>query len=122
MHQKSYAKRFQDYYFLNTTSRALDPQLHTHFVLFNATLDPKEQRWKALQTSALFDAIHYGTEVYRNELVKRHHRLSFQTRSTSKAFEIEGVSPKVIEQFSIRFQARNRAVKTQEEKLGRNRI
>jgi conjugative relaxase-like TrwC/TraI family protein len=47
--------------FLHTTSRSLDPQLHTHFVLFNATWDKKEQRWKALQTGNMFGAINYGT-------------------------------------------------------------
>lgn len=105
--------------FLHTSSRALDPQLHTHFVLFNATFDPKEQRWKALQTSAMFDAIHYGTEVYRNELARRLHRLGYQTRSTAEAFEIEGVSPRLIEQFSKRSKERDLAVKRQEQKLGR---
>ena len=49
--------------FVHTSSRALDPQLHTHFVLFNGTWDQTEQRWKALQTSAMFDAIHYATAV-----------------------------------------------------------
>ena len=43
--------------FLHTTSRALDPQLHTHFVLFNCTWDNKEQRWKALQTGGMFGAL-----------------------------------------------------------------
>ena len=57
--------------FVHTTSRALDPQLHTHFVLFNATWDAKEKRWKALQTGDMFGAINYATEVYRNELAKR---------------------------------------------------
>ena len=105
--------------FLHTTSRALDPQLHTHFVLFNATFDPREQRWKALQTSALFDAIHYGTEVYRNELVGHLHRLGYRTRPTVDAFEVEGVSPKLIEQFSKRSKERDRAVRDQEQKLKR---
>jgi conjugative relaxase-like TrwC/TraI family protein len=49
--------------FLHTASRALDPQLHTHFVLFNATFDPVETKWKALQTAAMFEAIHYATRV-----------------------------------------------------------
>ena len=49
--------------FQHTSSRALDPQLHTHFTLFNATFDPEEKRWKALQTSGMFGAIHYGTAV-----------------------------------------------------------
>jgi len=85
--------------FVHTTSRALDPQLHTHFVLFNATWDGKENRWKALQTGDMFGALNYGTAVYRNELAKRLHRLGYQTRQTGTAFEIEGVDQKFIERF-----------------------
>lgn len=105
--------------FLHTTSRALDPQLHTHFVLFNVTWDKSEQRWKALQTGDMFGAINYGTEVYRNELAKRLHRLGYTTRRTGSAFEIDGVDPKLIERFSKRSQQRDMAVKRQETKLGR---
>jgi len=96
--------------FMHTSSRALDPQLHTHFVVFNATWDKTEQRWKALQTSGMFDAIHYGTDVYRNELVKRLHRIGYQTRQTAGAFEFEGVDPKFIELFSKRSKERFFAV------------
>jgi conjugative relaxase-like TrwC/TraI family protein len=105
--------------FLHTTSRALDPQLHTHFVLFNATWDKKEGRWKALQTGDMFGAINYGTEVYRNELAKRLHQIGYVTRRTRSAFEIDGVDPKLIERFSKRSQQRDMAVKRQEIKLGR---
>jgi conjugative relaxase-like TrwC/TraI family protein len=35
--------------FGHETSRALDPHLHTHCIVFNATLDPVEKQWKALQ-------------------------------------------------------------------------
>lgn len=105
--------------FLHTTSRALDPQLHTHFVLFNATWDKKEERWKALQTGDMFGAINYGTEVYRNELAKRLHQIGYTTRRTGSAFEIEGVDSKLIERFSKRSQQRDMAVKRQETKLGR---
>src|SRR6266511_1110962 len=105
--------------FLHTSSRALDPQLHTHFVLFNCTWDKTEQRWKALQTSAMFDAIHYGTEVYRNELAKSLHHLGYSLRRTGSAFEIEGVSPKLIEQFSKRSRERDAAVAKEEKRLGR---
>jgi len=105
--------------FVHTTSRALDPQLHTHFVLFNATWDSKENRWKALQTGDMFGALNYGTAVYRNELAKRLHRLGYQTRQTGTAFEIEGVEAKFIERFSKRSQQRDMAVKAQELKLGR---
>jgi conjugative relaxase-like TrwC/TraI family protein len=105
--------------FLHTSSRALDPQLHTHFVLFNCTWDGKEQRWKALQTGNMFGAINYGTAVYRNELVKRLHRLGYSTWRTGSAFEVEGVESKFIERFSKRSQQRDMAVKRQEQKLGR---
>jgi conjugative relaxase-like TrwC/TraI family protein len=105
--------------FVHTTSRALDPQLHTHFVLFNATWDSKENRWKALQTGDMFGALNYGTAVYRNELAKRLHQLGYSTRRTGTAFEIEGVEAKFIERFSKRSQQRDMAVKRQEQKLGR---
>jgi len=105
--------------FLHTSSRALDPQLHTHFVLFNCTWDRNEKRWKALQTGDMFGAINYGTAVYRNELAKRLHQLGYSTRRTGSAFEIEGVETRFIERFSKRSQQRDMAVKRQEAKLGR---
>ena len=105
--------------FVHTTSRALDPQLHTHFVLFNCTWDSKENRWKALQTGDMFGALNYGTAVYRNELAKRLHQLGYSTRHTGTAFEIEGVDAKFMERFSKRSQQRDLAVKAQEQKLGR---
>ena len=104
---------------MHTSSRALDPQLHTHFVLFNATWDKAEQRWKALQTSGMFDAIHYGTEVYRNELVKRLQGIGYKIRHTSAAFEIEGVEPELIERFSKRSKERDAAVAKEQLRLGR---
>jgi conjugative relaxase-like TrwC/TraI family protein len=105
--------------FVHTTSRALDPQLHTHFVLFNCTWDKTEQRWKALQTGDMFGAINYGTAVYRNELAKRLHQLGYSIRRTGSAFEIEGVESRFIERFSKRSQQRDMAVKRQEARLGR---
>ena len=105
--------------FMHTSSRALDPKLHTHFVLFNCTWDKTEQRWKALQTSGMFDAIHYGTEVYRNELVKRLQGIGYKIRHTSSAFEIEGVEPELIERFSKRSKERDAAVAKEQLRLGR---
>ena len=49
--------------FVHDSSRALDPQLHTHFTVFNATFDEREGCWKALQARGMYDAIRYGTAV-----------------------------------------------------------
>ena len=109
--------------FLHDSSRALDPQLHTHFTIFNATFDPAEQRWKALQTDQMFAATHYATEVYRNDLAARLHALGYETVRTSgrsrDSFEIKGVSPEVCRRFSKRAEERDAMVAQMERELGR---
>ena len=52
------AARFQ-----HDTSRALDPHLHTHCIIFNATHDRQEGRWKALQTYDMLGAQKYAENV-----------------------------------------------------------
>ena len=42
--------------FVHDTSRALDPHLHTHCIVFNATFDASENCWKALQNYELLRA------------------------------------------------------------------
>src|SRR5207249_6476224 len=54
--------------FVHTSSRSLDPQLHTHFTVFNGTFDDREQCWKALQAGGTYDAIRYATQLYPHEL------------------------------------------------------
>ena len=105
--------------FEHTSSRALDPQLHTHFTLFNATYDQTEKQWKALQSSGMFEAIRYGTAVYRNELADKLHGLGYNTRQTAHGFEIAGVDQKIIQRFSKRAQQRDEVVAKEEQRLGR---
>jgi len=101
--------------FLHISSRALDPQLHTHFTLFNATFDPKEDRWKALQPADIFATSQYGTEVYRNELCRRVMALGYEV----DGFEIKGVPPEILKRFSKRAKERDEIVSRMEERLGR---
>lgn len=91
--------------FRHDTSRALDPQLHTHFVVFNATWDRTEERWKALQTSRMFDQMTFYTEVYRSELARRLRGLGYGLDSAKHGFEIAGVPAEITERFSKRRQA-----------------
>ncbi len=104
--------------FTHTSSRALDPLLHTHFTVFNATFDETEQSWKALQAGGMYDAIRYGTAVYRNELAKRIQSIGYRTRPAKYGFEIEGVSEAVLNRFSKRSQEVKKAVREIEQRLG----
>jgi conjugative relaxase-like TrwC/TraI family protein len=105
--------------FVHDSSRALDPQLHTHFTVFNATFDERERCWKALQARGMYDAIRYGTAVYRNELAKRVQQIGYRIQPAKHGFDIEGVSGEVVKRFSKRAQQRDAVVKEMEQKLGR---
>ena len=105
--------------FTHTSSRALDPLLHTHLTVFNATFDETEKRWKALQAGGMYDAIRYGTAVYRNELAKRVQQIGYHIRPAKHGFEIEGVNDAVLKRFSKRSQQRDAVVRELEQKLGR---
>jgi conjugative relaxase-like TrwC/TraI family protein len=88
--------------FRHDSSRALDPQLHTHLVVFNATWDPVERRWKALEPSTMFDRRRFLTEVYRNVLAVELMAIGYSLRPTANGFEIDGVSEDIIQRFSKR--------------------
>ena len=105
--------------FVHDSSRELDPQLHTHFTVFNATFDESERCWKALQPGGMYDAIRYGTAVYRNELARRVRAMGYRTVPAKHGFEIEGVNPEILNRFSKRAQQRDEAVREMEQKLGR---
>ena len=96
-----------------------DPQLHTHFTVFNATFDDSERSWKALQAGGMYDAIRFGTAVYRNELAKRVQQIGYRIQPSKHGFQIEGVSDEVLKRFSKRAQQRDAVVQELEQKLGR---
>jgi conjugative relaxase-like TrwC/TraI family protein len=105
--------------FVHDSSRALDPQLHTHFTVFNATFDERERCWKALQARGMYDAIRYATAVYRNELAKRVQEIGYRIVPAKHGFEVEGVAEDILKKFSKRSQQRDEVVKEMSEKLGR---
>ena len=105
--------------FVHDSSRALDPLLHTHFTVFNATFDEREQCWKALQNGAMFEAIRYGTAVYRNELARRLQEMGYRTIPAKHGFQVEGVSEAILKCFSKRSEQRDAVVREMEQKLGR---
>jgi conjugative relaxase-like TrwC/TraI family protein len=88
--------------FRHDTSRELDPHLHTHCVVFNATFDAAESRWKALQVEAMYKAQNFATNYYRHELSKGLRSLGYEIENHPRGFEIKGVPESLISRFSKR--------------------
>ncbi len=89
--------------FRHDTSRALDPHLHSHCILFNATFDPVERRWKALQNHEMLLARKYVENVYYHELTRELRRWGYEIENHARGdFEIRGVARRLCEMFSKR--------------------
>lgn len=97
--------------FTHDTSRALDPHLHTHCIVFNATFDSTEQRWKALQNYEMLRARKFVEAVYYHELIRDLRRFGYGIRNQSRGdFQIEGVTDSLCRRFSKRHEQINEAL------------
>lgn len=88
--------------FRHATSRAQDPQLHTHAVVINATRD-KDGTWRSLEPRAFYQLQKEIGAIYRQELAHGVARLGYRIEPGKDAmFEIAGVPNKVIDALSQR--------------------
>ena len=88
--------------FRHATSRAQDPQLHTHAVVLNATKD-REGAWRSLEPRAFYQLQKEIGAVYRQELAHEVVRLGYTIeRDKDGTFEIAGVPGAVIDALSQR--------------------
>lgn len=111
--------------FEHETSRALDPHLHTHCIVFNATHDSEEGRWKALQNYEILAAQKYAENVYYHELARSLRACGYTIKNTARGdFEIAEVEPELCARFSKRHREideKTRAfLKAHPDKRGRN--
>ena len=89
--------------FRHDTSRDLDPHLHSHCILFNATQDSVENRWKALEACEMVTAQKFVRNVYYHELVGSLQRFGYGIENNPRGdFEIAGVGRELIDRFSKR--------------------
>lgn len=88
--------------FRHDTSREQDPLIHTHCVIFNATHDKTEDRWKALQNKGMLRAQKLVSAVYDSELTKRLKGLGYGIKQNREQWEIAGISREMVEKFSKR--------------------
>ena len=85
------------------TSRALDPHLHSHCIVFNATRDPVEDRWKAVQNHEMLRTRKYVENVYYHQLVQDLQSFGYEIENNPRGdFEITSISPSLCQRFSKR--------------------
>ncbi len=96
--------------FRHDTNRNLDPQLHTHSVIFNAT-QTADGKWRALETQPLFAQKMALGEYYRQELAARVQELGYEIEPLKEGetekqqrfnFELRAVNTQTINHFSSR--------------------
>jgi len=88
--------------FQHGTSRAQDPQLHTHNVIMNATRG-EDGAWRSLEPRAIYQLQKQIGAIYRQELALKVRELGYEIEVGKESlFEIKGVSAEVIGAFSTR--------------------
>lgn len=88
--------------FRHNTSRALDPQLHTHTVVMNATLDDDGQ-WRSIESRSLFQIYKDSGAIYRQALAGMAKELGYELREGADSmFELACVPDEMAEAFSTR--------------------
>lgn len=87
--------------FHHDTSRAMDPQLHTHNILFNGTR--AKEGWRSVYDDIFRNRSKDIGVIYQNELARRVLDLGYEiTRSYNGTFELKGYSREEILHFSKR--------------------
>ena len=88
--------------FRHGTSRALDPQLHSHNIILNMTQDEAGQ-WRSLEPRAFYQLQKQLGAIYRQELADEVQRLGYQIdRGKESTFEIAGIDAATLDAFSQR--------------------
>ncbi len=85
------------------TSRALDPQIHSHVCIMNVTHDPIENRWKAVEPRGFYKYQSYLREVSYNKLAEKMKEGGYEIeKARSGGFNIKGFTAGLREDFSKR--------------------
>lgn len=88
--------------FRHNTSRAQDPQLHTHAVILNATQD-KAGTWRSVESLAFFRIYKDAGAIYRQALAEGARQLGYDLREgKGSTFELAAVPEAAIRAFSAR--------------------
>lgn len=104
------------------TSRAGDPQLHSHNIVANKTWDAATSTWRAVESSNIYQHQKMLGLVYRAELAKNVMALGYDVVKDSKdgTFEIAGIDRKAVEVFSKRHMEIEARIEKLEKERGRS--
>jgi conjugative relaxase-like TrwC/TraI family protein len=105
--------------FRHETSRALDPQLHSHCVILNMTRR-SDGEWRAVNGRGIFRAQRLAREIYEAELGKELRSLGYEVTSyrdgrsgRDRAVGIVGFEPEHLKHFSKRSREIEKALQAQ---------
>ena len=88
--------------FRHDTNRSEGPQLHSHHVVLNMTMDA-DKNWRSLESRPLFQLQKAIGEIYRQQLALDVRRLGYEIEAgKDSTFEIKGVPKTALEAFSER--------------------
>jgi conjugative relaxase-like TrwC/TraI family protein len=109
--------------FTHDASRALDPQLHTHFVLANATQTALGKGY-ALNESVMLEGVRYAGKVYQNELAREVKGFGYEIREVYEkgercGFAIKDVPDDLCERFAKRREEIEKEIEKFEKEHGR---
>lgn len=86
---------------LHGTSRALDPQLHSHNFVYNITRNEKGE-YRTIAAEEIYRNKLYLGALYRAELAANLKKLGFTIEEDGKSFRIAGVEKEIEREFSKR--------------------
>ena len=87
--------------FRHSTSREIDPNLHTHSLIVNATQD-KDGRWRSLDSRELYRVQYESDRVYKQALARQARELGYDVERTEHGFELSEFTNSHRSEFSDR--------------------
>ena len=94
--------------------QTVDPQLHAHATVFNATFDSVEKRWKAIQLGDIVRDKGNYQAGFHARLAHRLRALGYGTEKDGNSFRVAGIDRATVEKFS----QRHGVINSQAERMG----
>lgn len=85
-----------------TVDDIADPQLHTHCIVSNVTIDPETGKPRSIDFAWGQDGIKLAGAMYRAELARRLKEMGYELRKSEEGFELAQISDEQVETFSRR--------------------